>query len=137
MVAVSVISLVLGLLLLWKGRAHKTTAVLALIAGAGMTGGFVGSMFQTGLGWLSDMAAALTSSAFGAAVPAILGIIALFIVIHDLWPGHTAGRITAVAALALPVLTTGIAGAVGSASTQAIDALRSGAMQAFSTLFGV
>jgi hypothetical protein len=95
----------LTMLLLWKKRVPKITAILMLGVGSGLTGVLLGiaALF-------ADVAGILTGG-----VTVVMGIVTLalaFVVIHDLWPRHSADAKTAYAALALPVFAAGAGGGV-------------------------
>jgi hypothetical protein len=110
---VATIAAVLALLLAWKRKAPKITALLALIAGAGLTAGMIGTYTSRFVTYTQGLTATATNQAVGVAVPAILGITLAFIVLHDMWPKHNASRFTAVAAFFLPVVAASIPGPFG------------------------
>lgn len=135
-VATAVIALAIAGTLMWKRKMPKTVAVLALVAGAGLTSGWVGQTLHGLVGAGADLVGSLTSSAFGVAVPAILAIVGLIIFAHDIWPKNKANRITAVVGLVLPVLLTYLGGVAGSAAGAVISGIGSAASRALSALFG-
>ncbi|MGH3321330.1 MAG: hypothetical protein ACRDN9_14360 [Streptosporangiaceae bacterium] len=135
-IATAVIALAIAGVLAWKRKMPKATALLTLIAGAGITGGTAGRLLHQGLAWSSDMVGSLTSAAFGTAVPSVLAVVALVVYVHDMWPKHKANHSTAVVGLVLPLLVTALGGAAGSLAAQAIDMVGAAAGQAFHALLG-
>lgn len=99
--------------LLWKGKAPKTAAVLALVLGASISGGVIGQVIRQLVHSLGQATGQLTAELIGVAVPAVLGIWAVLHFSHDMMPKHNASRATAVVAFALPLFGTLIPGVLG------------------------
>lgn len=103
-VLVTVLAFVAFLVLHWLNILPKTRAVAALIAGAGITTGLLGSLLRDGAEWLTRLAGTVTAVLVGAAVPAALAVALLIIFVHDMHPRRKASRRTAVIAFVLPLL---------------------------------
>lgn len=99
--------------LLWKGKAAKTTALLALVVGASLSGGVIGRVLRQLVNSLADATGQLTAELIGIAAPAVLGVWAVLHFSHDMMPKHNASRATAVVAFALPLFGALIPGAFG------------------------
>lgn len=132
----AVIALAIAAVLMWKNRASKIVALLALVAGAGITAGLLGQLLRDGLRWASDMVGRLTSTAVGVAVPSVLAIVFVLIYVHDMWPRHRASRVTAFIGLALPVLAVALPGAAGGAVTTVIASTGEGLSRVVAAMFG-
>lgn len=135
-VATAVIALAIAGTLMWKRRLPTIVALLALVAGVGLSGGFVGSLLHKGIDAAASMVGSLTSAAFGVAVPAVLAIVALIVFVHDVLPGSKATRLTAGIGLALPPLLTYLGGAVGTLAGSGADTLGDAVSGVLSALFG-
>lgn len=135
--AVAVVALAVAGTLMWKRRLPKIVALLALVAGAGLSSGFLGRLLERGIDGAASLMGSLTSAAFGAAVPAVLAVVGLIVFIHDLWPGNRAGRLTAGVGLALPPLLGHLGGAAGSIAGSGVEAVGSAVGGALGALFGV
>lgn len=135
-VTTAVIALAIAGTLTWKRKLPKIVALLALVAGAGLTSGWVGNTLHSCVGALADLVGSFTSSAFGVAVPAVIAVVGLIIFVHDIWPRHSASRLTAGVGLVLPVLLTYLGGVAGSAAGSVIDGISSAASSALTALFG-
>lgn len=135
--AVAVVALAIAGTLMWKKRLPKIVALLALVAGAGLTSGFLGGLLERGISGAGSLMASLTSAAFGTAVPVVLAVVGLIVYVHDLWPGNRAGRLTAGIGLVLPLLIGHLGGAAGSIAGSGVEAIGSAVGGALSALFGV
>ncbi len=108
-----VLALVATALLWWKHALPKVTALMAMTASAGIAGA-VADWMTTGAAWAARTSGDLTAYLFGAPVPTVPLMVAVFIFVFDMWPKRHATRVTAVAGLAIPPLAQfGAAGAVG------------------------
>jgi hypothetical protein len=113
--------LVLGALLMWKRKMPKFTALLWFAAGGAFAGGGLGSLLSMFLG--------LAGAIIGAGIGVLLFIVLLFVVVHDLWPKHkgAATRMTAVAALLLPIVAASVGGTIPGIVSTASHSLSNGA----------
>jgi len=134
--ATAVICLAVAGVLWWKRRAPKTVALLALVAGAGITAGALGGLVRQLLGAVSGLIGQLTTQAVGVAVPTVLAIVLLMTYAHDMWPKHPTTTTTAVLGFLLPITIAGVPGIVGSTTTTAIAMLGNGVSALVGSLFG-
>lgn len=109
----AVISLAIAVVLAWRRRAPKVVALLALVAGAGITSGTVGRLIRQTLDTVTRLVGDLTTQAVGAAVPSVLAVVLVVLFFHDLLPRSRASRATAVNGLFLPAVATSLPGAAG------------------------
>lgn len=135
--AVAVIALAIAGVLTWKHRMPKIVALLALVAGSGLQTGWVGQMLDAGMDGVASLVGALTSAAFGVAVPAVVAVVSLIVYVHDMWPKHSAGRVTAAIGFLLPTLVTYLGGAAGSLSGSGVDMVGNSVGKVLGALFGV
>lgn len=134
--AVAVIALAIAGVLTWKRKASKIVALLALVAGGGLQAGWLGGMLSQGIAAATSLVGSLTSAAFGVAVPAVLAVAGLIVYVHDMWPKHSAGRLTAGIGLVLPTLIASLGGAAGSIAGSGVSAIGSAVGGALGALFG-
>lgn len=134
--AVTAIAAAIAAFLIWRKKAPTTTALLALVVGAGITGGIFGRLVHAIVHWLERFTSTLTSEAFGTAVPAVLGVFLFLWLLHDLHPKHKASHGTAGVALVLPLIAATIPGVAGTVAVSLLQLIQS-AMTAFvQALFG-
>ncbi|MFC5992919.1 hypothetical protein ACFQE5_01690 [Pseudonocardia hispaniensis] len=133
---VGVLALAAALFLWWKRSAPKTMAVLFLTASAGVTGAIAGWL-NNGAAWATRTTGLATAYLFGSPVPSLLLLFALAVFLWDLWPRHQAGRLTSVAAIAIPPLAqAAAAGAFGAAVLSALGFLSTAVGNGLSFMFG-
>jgi hypothetical protein len=132
----AVLAAVVALFLVWKKKMPKVTTWLALLAGAGLTVGWVGHGSAAVVNWAADLVSTGTRSAVGEAVPWVLAVPVLLNVVHDLWPKNAANRTTMVCAFFLPVLAALIPGPVGDGVQAAIAALTGTSADAVNATIG-
>jgi hypothetical protein len=119
----AVIALAIAGVLMWKKKFPKLVAFLTLVAGASITGGLISGWMQATVDWISRIVGAVTSQAFGVAVPAVMTVIMVLVYVLDMWPKHTPTRITAIIGLFLPLVAVAMPGEAGSAISQFITML--------------
>lgn len=134
--AIAVIALAIAGVLTWKHKMPKIVALLTLVAGGGLQTGWVGRMLEAGVDAVAALVGSATSAAFGVAVPAVVAVVALIIYVHDMWPRHSAGRVTAGIGLLLPTLIEYLGGAAGSLSGAGVDMVGNAVGRALGALFG-
>lgn len=134
--AVAVIALTIAGVLMWKRKMPKIVALLMLVAGGGLQAGWLGGILASGIDAAAALAGSLTSAAFGTAVPAVLAVVGLIVYVHDMWPKHSAGRLTAGIGLVLPALVSYLGGAAGSIAGSGVDAIGGAIGGALGALFG-
>lgn len=134
--AVAVIALAIAGVLVWKHKMPKIVALLAVVAGSGLQSGWLGQLLHAGVNGVASMVGSLTNAAFGVAVPAVVAVVALIIYVHDMWPRHNAGHLTAALGFVLPTLITYLGGAAGSLSGSGVDMVSSVIGRALAALFG-
>ncbi|HEY3263311.1 MAG TPA: hypothetical protein VGJ95_24065 [Pseudonocardiaceae bacterium] len=134
--ATAVICLAIAGVLWWKRRAPKTVALLALVAGAGITTGALGGMLRQLLGAVSGLVGQLTTQAVGVAVPTVLAVVLLLAYLDDMWPKHKATTVTALFGFLLPIAVASVPGIVGSTTRVAIATLGNGVSALVASLFG-
>lgn len=108
-----------ALLLKWKQRTPKVTALLMFAAGSGLA-----ILFGSIVAGFGLIAGGITG--LGGTILTIATLVLLFIFVHDLWPKHKANGMTAWAGLFLPTFAAFGGGAVStlvsSASGSLLDA---------------
>jgi len=134
--ATAVICLAVAGVLWWKRRAPKTIALLAMVAGAGITAGTLGGLVRQLLSTVSSLVGQLTTQAVGVAVPTVLAIVLLMAYVDDMWPKHRATTVTAVFGFLLPITVAGVPGIVGETTTATIAMLGDGVSALIASLFG-
>lgn len=134
--AVAVIALAIAAVLTWKHKMPKIVALLTLVAGSGLQTGWVGRMLGAGVDAVAALVGSATSAAFGVAVPAVVAVVAFIVYVHDMWPRHSAGRVTAGIGLLLPTLIEYLGGAAGSLSGSGVDMVGNAVGRALGALFG-
>lgn len=107
------ITATVAVFLLWRKKAPRLVAVLALVIGAALTGGVLGQLIRQLVRSLENVTGQLTAEMLGAAVPAVLGIWMVLHFCHDMMPQHDANRTTAFVGLTLPMVAALIPGALG------------------------
>lgn len=116
-----------------KNKLMKIATIGFLIGGIGIGGAFLAGWFHATAKW----AAGIVPSATVAGVATILGLPALFWVLHDLWPRHRATKTTAILAFILPSLFAAVTGHVGDSVNSALHSFGNGAASAFASWVGV
>lgn len=132
--AVAVIALAVAGVLTWKSKLPKTVALLTLVAGSGLSHGFLGGLLHKFAGWGVHLVGTFTDAAFGVAVPVVLAVVAL--IVYVMWPRHSAGRMTAGIGLVLPMLVAYLGGAAGSLAGSGVHVISAAVGRALAALFG-
>lgn len=136
-IVTAVIALAIAGTLTWKRKLPKIVSLLTLVAGSGLTAGFLGRMLYRGAHWAAGLTGTATSAAFGVAVPSVLAIVAAIIYVHDVWPGHKASRFTTpTIGLLLPALVSYMGGAAGSLAGSGVHMLGIGFGHLIDAIFG-
>jgi hypothetical protein len=123
MILAGIIAAVVAVWLIWKRKMPKTTTLLALLAGAGLTIGWLGRGTDAVVDWGVNFADTLTRSAAGQAVGWVVAIPVFLNVVHDLMPKNAANRVTFACAFFLPPLAAVLPGPIGDAVRSAIGGL--------------
>ncbi|MBO0885437.1 MAG: hypothetical protein J2P17_34900 [Mycobacterium sp.] len=118
------ITATVAIFLLWRQKAPRLAAVLALVVGAGLTGGVLGQLLQEIVRSLQNVAGQLTTEMIGAAVPAVLGIWMVLHFTHDMM--NSASRTTAAIGLTLPMVAALIPGALGAFIVSMLHVINTG-----------
>lgn len=133
---VAAIAAAMVVFLTWRKKAPTFTALLALVVGAGITGGIFGRTMREIVHWLQTLTSELTSKAFGMAVPAVLAVVLLLWFLHDLHPKHKASHTTAAVALVLPLVVSSIPGVAGTVAVSVLGVIQSAMTAVVQAVFG-
>jgi hypothetical protein len=125
-------------LLLWRGRWRKTNVLLGIAAAAATLAVGTGFAYEVAIRLGAGAAAVsskLTLLAFGVEIPWLLSVLALVVVILDVWKGATATNMTVLLAI-VGVLTMGaIPGPAGQLVTSTASGVASVVTAFFAAAF--
>jgi hypothetical protein len=133
-ISAACVALTLGLLLRWRrlNRIEFLSPWLFLLAGIGFSAAFLRGWAHSLTGWGSTAVPVV-----GLALPVVVAVVLLFILLYDLWPGHSTNNLTTLSALLVPAFGPEIGGTVGTLVGTALSSIAVAGASAIATLFGV